>query len=193
METTQAPPVLASFDRAEHPWAAVLDAVPAERWDAPSPCEGWSARDVVVHVVTTERDFLAERGHPLAVAGPGTDEDPATAWHRHAAAVRELLADPAVGAGGYDGWFGPTTVGATFEQFYVWDLYAHRWDVARAAALDTTSGAATFSDAELALLEAGVTSFGPALHGDGICGPALEVPADADRTTRLLAELGRRA
>jgi uncharacterized protein (TIGR03083 family) len=30
---------------------AVVDAVPAERWNAPTPCSGWSARHLVGHLV----------------------------------------------------------------------------------------------------------------------------------------------
>ena len=43
----------------------------------------------------------------------------------------------------------------------------------------------------VALGEAGADSFGPALHMDGVCAPAVEVPADADRNVRALARLGR--
>ena len=42
-------------------------------------------------------------------------------------------------------------------------------------------------------LEAGADSFGPALYMDGICRSGVDAPADADRATRLLARLGRRA
>jgi hypothetical protein len=34
---------------------------------------------------------------------------------------------------------------------------------------------------------------GDTLRSEGVCGPALEPPADADEQTRLLAFLGRRA
>jgi hypothetical protein len=42
-------------------------------------------------------------------------------------------------------------------------------------------------------MEAGADSFGPALYMDGICRPAVDVPADADRRTRVLGRLGRAA
>jgi len=32
-------------------------AVPADRWDDPSPCEGWSARDVLGHVIGNHREL----------------------------------------------------------------------------------------------------------------------------------------
>ena len=164
---------------------AVLDAVPADAWTAPSPCEGWSAADVVRHMLDTQRDFFAARDVDL---GPAPDlADPAAAWRDHTKRVEEVLTDE-VAATPFDGHFGPTTVGATLEQFYVWDMVVHRWDVARATAQDPR-----LTDAELDRVEAGADSFGPALYMDGVCEPGVEVPDDADRTTRVLARLGRRA
>ena len=52
---------------------------------------------------------------------------------------------------------------------------------------------AGLTDDELDRVESGADSFGPALHMDGICRPALDAPADADRATRVLARLGRSA
>jgi len=59
-------------------------------------------------------------------------------------------------------------------------------DVARAV-----GAGAGLTNAELDRIEAGAESFGEALYMDGICRPAVEVPADADRATRVLARLGR--
>ena len=176
-----------AYDAADQPLTAVLDAVPADRWAAPSPCEGWSARDVLDHLVSTQREFLTGRGAELGDA-PDVDADPAAAWRDHAERVAEALADDALAQRAYDGFFGPTTVGATFEQFYVWDMLVHRWDLARAVGADDA-----LSDAELDRVEAGADSFGDALHLEGICRPAVEPPPGADRQARVLARLGRRA
>lgn len=173
-----------SYRAAATSLAAVLDAVRADRWDAPSPCEGWTARDVVAHVVDTQRELLATHGADLGTAPTG---DPAEVFRQHAAAVQHVLTDDLVGRR-YDGFFGPTTVGATLEQFYVWDMVVHRWDVARA-----TGGDERLTTAELDRVAAGADSFGEALHMDGICAPALPVDADADRQVAVLARLGRRA
>ncbi|MGY1845381.1 TIGR03086 family metal-binding protein [Modestobacter sp. SYSU DS0875] len=167
--------------------SALLADVPAEAWASPSPCAGWTARDVVAHLVDTQRELFA--GHGLDV-GPVPDlaGDPAGAWAAHTWRVAELVADDEVVGRGYDGFFGPTTIGATFEQFYVWDMVVHRWDVARATGLD-----AALTEAELDRIEQGADGFGEALYLDGICAPAVEPPPGADRTTRVLARLGRAA
>lgn len=167
------------------PLTAVVDAVP--RWEDPSPCEGWTARDVLHHLVTTEHDFLTQHGAaPGRVAELG--DDPAAAWRAHAAEVSRLLGREEVVGTTFDGFFGPTTVGEAFVAFYVWDMVVHRWDLARASGVD-----AGLTDAELDQVERGADGFGPALHMDGICAPALDVPADAGRVTRVLARVGRRA
>lgn len=177
----------ASYASTAQALSAVLDRVPADAWTRPSPCEGWTARDVVRHVVDTQRDLLTTHGCDVGPA-PDLDADPAAAFRAHTTRAAELVSDDALVTRTYDGFFGPTTVGATLEQFYVWDMVVHRWDVARA-----TGGDETFTDAELDRTEAGAASFGEALHMDGICGPAVPVPVGADRRTRVLAELGRRA
>ena len=106
----------------------------------------------------------------------------------HAGLVARALSDDALPALEFDGFFGPTTVGATFEQFYVWDMLVHRWDIARAVGAD-----ASLTDEELDRIEAGADSFGPALNMEGICRPAVEVPEGAARDVRVLARLGREA
>ncbi len=174
------------YERVTARFTALVRAVPASAWDNPSPCEGWSAADVVGHLVETQRDFLTKHGADLGEA-PDVAADPAAAWVAHAGQVARALSDDALPAREFDGFFGPTTVGAAFEQFYVWDMVVHRWDIARAAGLATE-----FTDDELDRLESGADSFGPALYLAGVCRPGVEVPADADRATRVLARLGRR-
>ncbi len=229
------------YQRANQALTAILETVPAERWTSPSPCEGWVTRDVVRHMIETQREFLTEREIELvprqarfalaSVVGrsarqgggakampsivestttppgarraarsgrtlldgalgpePDVDADPAEAWVSHAQRVEAILSDDAVVAIAYDGHFGPTTVGATLEQFYIWDMVVHRWDIARSVGADDA-----VSDAEIDRLEAGADSFGEALYMDGVCRPGVEAPTGADRKARLLARLGRRA
>lgn len=173
------------YETAHRRLGAVIDATAATSWDSPSPCEGWTARDVVRHLIQTQRSFLGDRGLAL---GPASDVDanPPGAWHSHAEQVIELLADDDVPASPFDGFFGPTTVGATLEQFYVWDMIVHRWDIARAV-----GGDPALSDEELIRMEAGATSFGDAIYMDGVCRPGVEAPAGADREAQVLARLGR--
>ncbi|MFW3172189.1 TIGR03086 family metal-binding protein [Geodermatophilus sp. CPCC 206100] len=177
--------IAASYESVNRSLTAVLESVPETAWDKDSPCAGWTARDVVAHLVTTQREFLAQHGVDLG-AEPDVAADPAAAWREHSARVLAAVSDEAVAERGFDGFFGPTTVGAALEQFYVWDMVVHRWDVARA-----TGGDAGLTAEELDRIERGADGFGEALYMEGICRPAVEVPADADRASRVLARLGR--
>jgi uncharacterized protein (TIGR03086 family) len=175
------------YETAHRPLMAVVDAVPAERWAAQSPCPGWTARDVLGHLIETQREFLGGRGVDLGPA-PDLTTDPAAAWRDHAKRVLAAVSDEDVVAAEYDSHFGPTTVGSTFEQFYVWDMVVHRWDIARTAGLD-----AGLTEAELDAIDRGADSFGEALYMEGVCRPGVEAPPEAGREARVLARLGRGA
>lgn len=167
-------------------FGAVVDALPTTGWDARSACDEWTGRQVVEHVMDTTRDFLSRQGLDL---GPRPDPaDPVAAWHAHDDAVRAVVADESVAGREYDGYFGRTTIGETLVGFYGFDLVVHRWDLAEAGGLDER-----FTDEELDALERSADGFGEHLYDDGVCRPAVSVPDDADRQTRLLARLGRRA
>lgn len=141
-------------------------------------------RDVVAHVIDTQRDFLTRQDLD---PGPGPDlTDPVGAWHRHRAGVAEVLAGEGVADRAYDGYFGPTTIGETMADFYGWDLVVHGGDVARA-----TGQPWSVTDEEAAALHATADGWGEALHSEGICSPAVAVPDDASATERLLGRLGR--
>ena len=184
---TSSPTTADRYAAVAAPLTAVVDSIHDDQWQAVSPCEGWTAGDVVRHLIETQRDFLLRHRVDLG-AGPDLGVDPGAAWRSHHQAVETAIGDPAVTTTPFDGHFGPTTVGETLERFYLFDMVAHRWDVARAVGVDTT-----FTDTELDELETGIASFGDAIRMDGVCGPAVDVADDAARQTRVLALLGRRA
>lgn len=94
--------------------------------------------------------------------------------------------NPARAALEYDGFFGRTRLEATVDRFLGIDLLVHGWDIARATGQDET-----LPDAEVARVYADVVELGDSLRAEGVCGPAVEVPADAPAQDRLLAFLGR--
>ncbi|MCX5043572.1 TIGR03086 family metal-binding protein [Aldersonia sp. NBC_00410] len=163
-------------------------AVPAERWDAPSPCEGWSARDVLGHVIETERQFLAGQGGIDLPAGPDVAVDPVAAWQHTSSAIQAVLDDPAQGGKEYEGVFGRTTIADSLATFYAFDLVIHGWDIAKATGTDERIPAQ-----DLALVKGFTDALGDNVRRDGVCGPAIEPPARADEQTRLLAYLGRKS
>ena len=170
------------LDAAER-FSATVDAT--TDWSAPSPCPGWSAADVVDHVVDAQRQYLTGHGVDLGDRPAGS---PAEVWHAHLDAVRPLLGDDTLTGRKYDGHFGRTTIGATLRDFYGFDLVVHGWDLASAGGRPTT-----FTDADMDVLDTAFEGFGDAAYSPGVFEQPVEVAPDADRQTRLLARMGRRA
>ena len=165
-------------------FSLLVEAVPSDRWDALSPCEGWTARDVVDHVVSTQADLLRRMSFPTP-----SDFDDAS-WPAVRGSVQAALDDPERAGHGYAGYFGPTTFGATVDTFYSSDLVVHTWDLARATAM---SAYLPIDPTEMALIESGYGPLGDNVRMPGILGPALDVGPEADAQTAFLAFLGRRA
>lgn len=164
-------------------FAAILDRADG-RWDVPTPCDDWTVRDVVVHAIETERDFLERQD---LSPGPAPDlTDLPSAWREHASAVAAVLARDGVAERQYDGYFGRTTIAATMADFYGWDLVVHGSDIARATGQEWS-----VSDDEAAALHATADGWGDALYSEGVCARPVPVPDDASASDRLLARLGR--
>ena len=162
----------------------VVDAVPVDAWDRPAPCEGWVARDVVRHLVEWVPTFFGDRWG-LALDAPSVDDDPAGAWHALDGALRAALA--ADGSTVRDTPFGPRTLEETVGQIVTGDVLVHTWDLARA-----TGGDERLDPDEVHRMFEGMEPMEEAMRSSGHFGPRVEVPADADEQTRLLAFTGRR-
>lgn len=162
----------------------VVQEVPADRWAAPSPCEGWSARQVVEHVVDSQHGFLArfDRAPEL-----GSD-DVGGRWEEVRDAMQACLDDPDTAGTEYDGMFGTTTFAATVDQFMCTDLVVHAWDLARAAGLSELE--AMPAD-EVERIHGQLSGMGDAVRGPGVFGPEVSVAADASAQDRFLGFIGR--
>ena len=175
------------YRRLSDQFAARIAAVSGDQWDNPSPCAEWTARDVVKHVVDSQAMFLGLVDRKLGPV-PDVAEDPAGAWDAARAVIQSDLDDPARAGTEFDGMSGRQTFEQAIDRLIYLDLVVHGWDLARATGQDERIEA---EDAQRVLSIA--KTFGDALRGPGVCGPAIEVPADADDQTRTLAYLGRRA
>ena len=164
----------------------LVGSVPSLAWANPSPCEGWSAREVVGHLVETEAAMLDR-----VALNPGDIldlSDTFTAWPAVSALIQQALDNPAKAATTYDGFFGPTTFEATIDQFYSFDLVVHTWDIARATGQLSYEA---ISAEEIERATAAVAAFGDNARVPGILGPEVAVGPDADAQTRLIGLLGR--
>lgn len=153
----------------------------ATDWTAASPCEGWTAADVVDHLIDTQRDFLGRH----VELWPRPDVEPDARWTAHVDAVLDRVGDDVLHRE-YDGHFGPTTVGATLADFYGFDMVVHRWDLARAL-----GRVSPFTDPEMDDLEKSIAVFGDTMYAEGICRPPVVVPTNAPRQDKLLGVVGR--
>ena len=176
------------YRRLSNEFAASVEQVEPDRWSAPSPCEDWTARDLVGHVVDTHGMFLGLVGRQTESA-VSVDEDPLGAFRAAAARIQHDLDDDALAGETFDGFFGTTRFDEAIDRFISLDLVVHGWDLAQATGLD-----ATIPDDEIErIMTVDIPAFGDVLHSPGVCGPALEVRQDASAQTRLLALLGRRS
>lgn len=156
-------------------------------WTAPAPVAGWTARDVVGHLVEWFPGFL-EGGSGISLgAGPAVDDDPVAAWLHQFDAVQAVLDDPATpGRLLTDPHIGEVPLDEAIDRFYTADVFLHTWDLARATGQDDRL------DPELcAEMLAGMEPIDDLLRQSGQYGPKVPVPADADARSRLLGFIGR--
>lgn len=185
--------IVALHSRAVVAFDALVHRIGPDAWDLPTPCAGWSVRDLVAHV--TEENLwtppllagrtIADVGE--AVPGDVLGDDPVGASASAAAAARAAAAG--------DGVTERTvhlSFGATPAREYLWQLFAdhlvHGWDLAQAIGADDRL------DADLvAVCASWFTAAEPLYREVGAIGPYAAVAPDADAQAVLLARFGRSA
>jgi uncharacterized protein (TIGR03086 family) len=159
----------------------------ARDWSAPAPVPGWTARDVVAHLVEWLRDFVASGSDVRLPDVPSPADDPVASWDAHQRAIQDLLDDSAAaGAEFANPHTGSMPLAQAIDRFYTSDVFMHTWDLARATSQDDTL------DPELcAVLLSGMEPIEELIRGSGQYGPRVPVPQDADPQTRLIGFIGR--
>lgn len=169
---------IALWQQAVAAWDQRYDAI-GEQWEAGTPCDGWSVKDLVDHAVGVQQ----------RVAGGllGIDLGESPEWPALRDAIAGALEDPSVLDGELpESPFGPMPK-AGMLGIATSDLLIHTWDLSRAIGADETLPAGPVSAAHMGLQripEAG-------LRSEGMFGPAVDVGADADEQAKLLAFAGR--
>lgn len=180
--------ILERYERITGQFSDRVRGVPADAWDNPSPCDGWRARDVVGHLTTWITEFFAAQGVAFP-DGPSVEDDPAGAWEGVRGAIGDALRDPELAAKAVETPFSTQSLAETVDMIVTGDVFTHTWDLARATGQDEALDA----DQVQRMLAATGEMPEEALRADGMFGPPVAVPADADDQTQLLAYLGRRA
>ena len=158
--------------------AEVLAAV--EDWQAPSPCEGWTVRDVGAHLVDVMCTFAS-----AVDGGPDTYEGDVVAGYREAAArCLAVFEDPAVLVASHPFPFGPTP-GSVIAHISMSESLVHGWDVARGVGFP-------YSPSQEVVHAVLMAADGSIPVPEGMFAPPVEPTSDEPMTV-LLARLGRTA
>lgn len=150
-------------------------------WQEPSPCLEWTRADVVRHVIDTQSLFFTN--HQLTIE-PATDPNPADAFTEHITRVVPLAKQH--WHKNIEGFFGPSTIGQTISDFYLFDLLIHRWDMTAFTDHETH-----FTPTELTWLTAKMDDYGDVMYTQGMFAPPVHVAGEANEQSRVLARTGR--
>jgi uncharacterized protein (TIGR03086 family) len=153
-------------------------------WSAPAPVAGWTARDVVEHLVGWFPGFLAAGGIELP-PGPPVAQDPLVAWQHQADAVQALVEERGDESFTHP-YAGTHRLADAVDQFYTADVFMHSWDLARAGGQDPG-----LDEDQAARMLAGMQPIEAMLRDSGQYGPAVPVPDDAPVVDRLMGFIGR--
>jgi uncharacterized protein (TIGR03086 family) len=105
-------------------------AVPLDQWDAATPCEGWTARDVVGHVVSIYQRAIRRVGE---TEPPEVMLDhPRAAWETMRDAYLAMLATPGTLERSIPTPVGTMSLAELVDSFAMGDLVVHSWDLAHA-------------------------------------------------------------
>jgi uncharacterized protein (TIGR03086 family) len=169
-----------------------IEQVPPERWQAPTPCTEWDARQVANHLIG-ENLWVSEllQGKTVeqvgtALDGDLTGDDPAAAYRRSVEVARQAVETPGAMAATCHLSFGDYS-GAEYAGQVFMDTLIHGWDIA------TGTGQQVRLDAELVSLCLPIAEeLTRKFRAAGVFGDDLPVADDADQQTKLLALVGRR-
>lgn len=166
---------------------AVVQRVPEDRWDAPTPCDGWTARDVVVHCIGVMNAVKTqvETAEMVMAEMPDVGDDLLGAWNTARDETLEALDHAGVLARQGNYWIGPGTVDDLLE-FALWDPLTHSWDLSTAVGIDAAG-----SDELAAAAMPVIDGMAPLLRQMGHLGDPIEVPANAGAMSRFLGLVGR--
>src|SRR5438270_13725544 len=85
--------IVERYERVTGQFTDRVRAVSTDGWNNPSPCPGWTARDVVGHLTDWIPEVFGSAGVDFSAA-PSVQEDPVGAWMTVQSAIAGALADP---------------------------------------------------------------------------------------------------
>ena len=173
------------YRRLSDAFAQKLAAVEPNQWDATTPCDEWTVKDLVAHVVETQGIFEGLVGREIGEVPP-VDDAPVDAWNATRAVVQGHLDDPDAAGAEFDGFDGRSTFESGVDRFLNTDLVLHGWDLAHATGQDET-----IASEDIDHVRRVSEGLADKIRGPGAFGPEIEPAPDADEQTRLLNFVGR--
>jgi uncharacterized protein (TIGR03086 family) len=169
----------------------LVEGVKPDQLDDPTPCDGWNVRELLNHVISGNfwvGELVA--GRTIEEVGDKYDgdvigADPAAAYRDSALVAGPAFKEPGAMEKPVAVSYGPVP-GSVYAGHRLIDVLVHGWDLAKGTGQDTTLDPALV-EACWAVVEPQLAE----LSGSGAFGTTVEVPADANLQTRLLAALGR--
>ena len=176
-----------NYTKALYGFDAVVQRVPVDRWDEASPCDGWSATDVVAHAsgVVTAVAEMARTGQVAMPQTPDAGGDPVGLWNAALDNVLDALDQPDTINRVGEYWFGATTID-DLVAFTTWDPLGHSWDLATAVGIDAHLSP-DVAEASIAVIAANADT----LRSMKLMAAPVEVPSDAGAADRFLGLTGR--
>jgi uncharacterized protein (TIGR03086 family) len=180
------------YTKALYGFDHVVRSMPDAAWSSPSPCEGWTARDVLGHVIAVQGYVeslargIAPTLNPYGMPGELVGSDPPRAWAAARESVLEALDVPGV----LDNTVQTFRAEETIDNFLAWnvvDTLAHTWDLARAGDVDDR-----LDDDLVAHATAQAQPVIEAMRQPPFFSVDLIVSDDPSPTVQFLAMLGRR-
>ncbi len=174
------------YERVAQRFTEMVDGVRPGGWDSSSPCDGWTARDVVGHVTGWASESLLEVWEVARSDIPSVSSDPAGAWKAVDAAVADALSNPDTAGRLSDSPMGRMSFEEAVDQFCTPEVLVHSWDIARATNQDET-----LPSEDVSRTLSRMQGQEEAIRSSGLFKPGVDVGPDADEQTRLIAFTGR--
>ena len=169
----------------------VLRLVPADRWDGPSPCDGWSVRELAGHAMGVVNNVAARGGVGTnvnafeglaAIAG----DDPVATFR----GIRNRYLEATDRPGALQTTITSSVGDMTLDRFIgmmIADTLVHTWDLARGAGLDVELDPAAVAHVYADYLARGEEK----MRRPGGFDAAIEIDPEASDQDRLIAFSGR--
>jgi uncharacterized protein (TIGR03086 family) len=166
-------------------FAERLEGMTESSWAAPTPCTQWTARDLVVHVVRTQRQVRSSLGD-VESEEVDPDGDLVAEFRSARTSVTDALRDPDKASQTISGMFGEQPFESLVGRLLCADTLVHTWDLARATGQDEQ-----LDPAAVAAAGAFLEPIDDAIRRPGGFAAKITPPAGADEQKAFLNFCGR--